>query len=280
MTMNWIIVRIRNTTAPDDQVAGDDEVAERADHLARVGAQQDEARRRHLQRQPEQRRQQQQRRERRDLQRVADVDRDQQQHHGRRDVDRDQQIEQRRRQRHDHHADDRDHQARQREVRVARQQRAHVARAQAAKRCRRCRRSPGLACRESTPFARAKTIRPGQRVPASRPRAKRAIAAIFEMCSSAPGKSRRRRSRRSRQSTTKKRQWKTAFAPVSCRQASKKGWSLSARRVAVVARCRCCPRGRGARGQRCRRTAVQMSSTTAPKTMFIEIVEVRGCTVA
>src|SRR4051812_19995518 len=57
----------------DHEVTGDDEVAERMDHLTRVAAQQDEPGRRHLQRQAEQRGQQQQRRKRRDLQRVADV---------------------------------------------------------------------------------------------------------------------------------------------------------------------------------------------------------------
>jgi hypothetical protein len=43
------------------------------DDLARVGVQQDQARRRDLERQPEQRREQQQRRERRDLQRVIET---------------------------------------------------------------------------------------------------------------------------------------------------------------------------------------------------------------
>ena len=128
MTMNWTIVRIRNTTAPTTRLPATTKLPNARMTSPRVGVQQDEARRRHLQRQPEQRRQQQQRREGGDLQRVADVDRDQQQDHGDGDVDRDQQVEQRRRQRHDHHADDRDHQPRQRQVGMARQQRADVAR--------------------------------------------------------------------------------------------------------------------------------------------------------
>jgi hypothetical protein len=118
----------------DHQVAGHHEVAEGADHVARVGAQEDETGRRDLQGQPEQRGQEQQRREGGDLEGVADVDGDQQERHRRRDVDRDQQVEQRRRQRDDHHPDDRDHQAGQPQVGIAREEPPHVARPQEAHR--------------------------------------------------------------------------------------------------------------------------------------------------
>ena len=72
----------------DDVVAAHDELAERVDDLARVGLQQDEPRRRDVEREPEQRREQEQRRERRDLERLGHVERHEQQRHRRRDVRR------------------------------------------------------------------------------------------------------------------------------------------------------------------------------------------------
>ena len=79
MTTNWMIDRISEDHAADDVVAAHHEAAERLDDLARVGLEQDQARRRDVEREPEQRRDEQHGRKRRDLQRVADVERDQQQ---------------------------------------------------------------------------------------------------------------------------------------------------------------------------------------------------------
>ena len=86
------------------------EGAERADHLAGVGLEQDQARAGHVERQSHQRGEQEQGGEGRDAQRVADVEGDQQDGDRERQVRGDQQIEQPGGQRHDHQPDDRHHQ--------------------------------------------------------------------------------------------------------------------------------------------------------------------------
>ncbi len=92
----------------DDQVAPDDEAAERVDHLARVAVAQHQPGRADVQRQPEQRHHQQQGREDREVERLLDEHAGQQHQQGDRDVDGDEQVEQEGRQRDDHHDDDAD----------------------------------------------------------------------------------------------------------------------------------------------------------------------------
>ena len=97
----------------DHEVAADHELAEGHDDVARrlhaVGAvHEDESRRRHVERQPDQRQQEQQRGEDTELDRLSDIDHRQQQHDGQSDGHRQQQVEQQRRQRHDHQQHDRD----------------------------------------------------------------------------------------------------------------------------------------------------------------------------
>ena len=90
----------------DDDVAADDEVAERGDHVAGVAVQQDQARDRDVDREPEQRGQQQEAREGGEVERARHVERRDDDHQRRRDVQRDREVEQERRQRDDHHHDD------------------------------------------------------------------------------------------------------------------------------------------------------------------------------
>ena len=77
MTTNWMIVRIEEDDGADDVVAPHHEVAEGADHLPGVGLEQDEARRRDVEREAEERRQEEQRRERGDGDGVGHVEDDQ-----------------------------------------------------------------------------------------------------------------------------------------------------------------------------------------------------------
>ncbi len=94
--------------AADDVVPPHDERPERVDDLARVGLEQDEARRGDVEAESVQRREQEKGRERRDGERVGRVEDDQQDRHGAGEVGRDEDVEQPGRQRHDHHRDDRD----------------------------------------------------------------------------------------------------------------------------------------------------------------------------
>ncbi|AHG33440.1 hypothetical protein BBQ_3538 [Burkholderia pseudomallei MSHR511] len=92
----------------DREVAADEEVAERLDHLAgrvraRVAFEQHDAGGRDVQRQAQKRREQQHARERGEIERLHRVHADEQHHHRQRDVEREEQIEQQRRQRQDHH---------------------------------------------------------------------------------------------------------------------------------------------------------------------------------
>jgi hypothetical protein len=87
----------------DDHVAADDELAERGDHVPRVALEQDQARDRDVDREPQQRGEQQEARERAEVERARHVERGHDDHQRRRDVQRDEQVEDERRQRDDHH---------------------------------------------------------------------------------------------------------------------------------------------------------------------------------
>ena len=116
MTTNWMMVRIRKITAADHVVAAHHEVAERADHVASVGLEQDQARRRDVERQSHQGREQQEGGKGRDLEGVADVEGHEQDGDAEGQVRGDEQVEQPGRQRHDHQADHRHHQRGQHDV--------------------------------------------------------------------------------------------------------------------------------------------------------------------
>ncbi len=95
----------------DDEIAADDELAERHDHVAGgvdafLPVHENQARGRDVERQPHQRQQQQQRREDRKFDRLPHVDDRQQQHDREADVHRQQEVEQQRRQRHHHQQHD------------------------------------------------------------------------------------------------------------------------------------------------------------------------------
>ncbi len=90
----------------DDDVAADDEFAEGLDDAAGVAGGEDQARHRHVDREPEHRGQQQQARERREVERLAEVHRGRDDRERAGDVERDQQAQQRRGQRHDEHRHD------------------------------------------------------------------------------------------------------------------------------------------------------------------------------
>ena len=114
----------------DDEVAADHELAERGDHRAggvRVVAGEDQARRRDVEREPEQRDEQQQRRERAELGRLLDVERDQERQRREAQRDADQQVEQHRRQR--RHRDREDAEQRDRHHPLTARARLSVARA-------------------------------------------------------------------------------------------------------------------------------------------------------
>ena len=117
MTMNWIDRQHEEDDRADDVVAADDERAERPDDLARVGLEQDEPRRRDVEREPKERRQEKERGKRRDADRVRHVEDDEEDGDGGRQVRRDEEVEHPRRQRHDHQPERRDHEGREHNVR-------------------------------------------------------------------------------------------------------------------------------------------------------------------
>jgi hypothetical protein len=103
----------------DDHGPADHEVPEGLDDLAGVPVQQDQPRGRHVQCQPEHRRDQEQRRERGQLQRVVEAEHSHDDEHGERDVRCEQEVQQHRRQRDHHHQHDADEQKRHPEPRHA-----------------------------------------------------------------------------------------------------------------------------------------------------------------
>ena len=115
ITTNWSREHHEDDGA-DDEVPAHHEHPESADDFTRVGLEQDEPRRRHVQREPEERRQKEKRGEGRDAHRVRDVEDDQQDDHGDREVGRDEQIERPRRQGDDHEPDAQDDERRERDV--------------------------------------------------------------------------------------------------------------------------------------------------------------------
>ena len=92
----------------NNQVAADNEVSEGVDDATSVAMQQDETRRRDVQRQPEKRGDQEKRREHRELHRVFGVDGNEEDDNARGDVDRQEHVQQRRRKRDDEHPHDAD----------------------------------------------------------------------------------------------------------------------------------------------------------------------------
>ena len=126
MTRNCTRVMIRNTTRPDDEVAAGDHLAEGVDDVPGVPVQEDHARGRHRQREPEQRADQEDAREGGELQRGADVDAHQHEHQADGDVDRDERVDHQPRQRQDHQRDDSDDQRGEHDVARAGQQPARL----------------------------------------------------------------------------------------------------------------------------------------------------------
>ncbi len=111
----------------DDVVAAHHESSERLDHFSRgrgsrISVQQDQARRRNIQGQAEQRHQQQRGRKDAELHRFRDVERDQQYDHRQRDIGADQDVQQKRRQRRDHRHHDPQHADRHDELAPVREQ--------------------------------------------------------------------------------------------------------------------------------------------------------------
>ena len=100
----------------DDVVAAHDERAEGADHLACVGLEKNEARRRDVQGEAEESREKQERREGSDADGVGNVEHHQKDGDGRRQVGRNEEIERPRRERDDHQTDDENDQRRERDV--------------------------------------------------------------------------------------------------------------------------------------------------------------------
>ena len=157
----------------DREVAADQEVAERLDHLAGrgragVAVQQHDARRGDVERQAQQRRQQEHRREHGEVERPHHVGRDHHHHQRQRDVEGEQQVERERRQRQHHHREDHHDDER-------RHQRAHRLRVRA---------EPGAASVAISAFMERSCLgmvvpasggrgagraRPGRRAPAARP---------------------------------------------------------------------------------------------------------------
>jgi hypothetical protein len=110
-TTKLMTTRIANDDQADREVAADQEVAERLDHLARgagagVAFEQDDARRGDVEREAQQRRQQDHRRKGGEVERPDHVGRDHHHHQRHRDVEGEQQVERERRQRQDHHRQD------------------------------------------------------------------------------------------------------------------------------------------------------------------------------
>ncbi len=153
---------------PDDEVAAGHHLAEGVDDVAGMGVQQDHARRRDRQRQPEQRRDEQHAREHRELQRRGDVDRHQQQRQADCDVDGHQHVDEPGRQRQHHQRDDRDDAGDEEQVAEARE-RAGVAALGGAEVGRQAHRASGRVARanaaRSVPYS-ASTCRTYSRVSA------------------------------------------------------------------------------------------------------------------
>jgi hypothetical protein len=102
--------------AAHDVVAANDKCPEGADHLTGVGLEQNEPRRRDVERESKERRQQEQRRKRGDADRVRDVENDEEDGDRRRQVRRDEEIERPRRKGHDHEPDDENDDRRERDI--------------------------------------------------------------------------------------------------------------------------------------------------------------------
>ncbi len=119
ITMNWMVVEHEEDDRADDVVAAHDERPERPDDLAGVGLEQDEPRRRDVEREPEERREKEERREGRDADGVGHVEDDEQDRDRSREVGRDEQVERPRRKRDDHQPDDEDDERREGDVGAA-----------------------------------------------------------------------------------------------------------------------------------------------------------------